>query len=165
MPDSVEQIIKETVREVLEARKKGIIFEMPVPRNVYKERIDSEFPQVLINWSLVRYRTITNNEPYKKHWKGKTRGHMYALANLVLKGGDNISKRKKVFNEIVYENDYDNPKHIALTICNKFIEEQIDINSQEFYHVVNDCLKAIPEIISLILGRDINAINQYVETI
>ena len=46
---------------------------MPYPRGKYKDKVDAELPQVFINYCLVRYRTLTNTEPYKKHWKGEMR--------------------------------------------------------------------------------------------
>lgn len=161
----LKQIVQKTIREVLENKQRGLIMEMPFPRSVYKERVDAEFPQVLTNWSLVHYCTITNTESYKKHWKGKFRGHMYAIARLEVKGGDSPQKRQKVLAEIIEENNFLSPKVMTLTICNKFIEEKIDIHSQEFIQVINDCINSLQELCTLILNRDVDAINQYAESI
>ena len=161
----IREIIRESVRKVLNEKKKGLIIEMPYPRGTYKDKIDSELPQIFINWCLVRYRTITNTEPYKKHWKGKTRGHIYTAARYSLKGNDSIETRRKIFNELLSENDYNLPQTMNLVICNKFIEEQIDLESEEYEQVIIDCINNIQNIFELILNRNVKDINAYVETI
>ncbi len=161
----IREIIRESVKKVLEEKKRGLIVEMPYPRGTYKDTVDSELPQVFINWCLVRHRTITNTESYKKHWKGKTRGHMFTAARYSLKGNDSIETRRKVFNEILLENDYNLPQTMNLVICNKFIEEHIDIESKEYEQVIIDCINNIQTIFELILNRNVQDISSYVESI
>lgn len=161
----IRKAIRESVKKVLEEKKKGLLLEMPYPRSTYKSKVDSELPQIFINWCLVRYRTITNTEPYKKHWKGKTRGHMFNAARYTLKGNDSIETRRKVFNELLNENDYSQPQTMNLVICNKFIEEQIDIETDEYEQVIIDCINSIQKIFELILKRNIQEITSYIETI
>lgn len=161
----IREIIKNSVKKVLDEKKQGIIVEMSYPRGTYKDKVDSVLPQIFINWCLVRYRTITNTEPYKKHWKGKTRGHMYTAARYTLKGNDSIETRRKVFNELLLDNDYNLPQTMNLVICNKFIEEQIDIESKEYEQVIIDCINNIQNIFELILNRNVQNINSYVNSI
>ena len=161
----MRELIRETVERVLTEKKRGIIVEMPYPRGKYKDKVDAELPQVFINYCLVRYRTLTNTESYKKHWKGEMRGHMYAISKYTLKGNDSIESRRKIFNEILSENDYNMPQFMSLTVCNKFIEEQINIKSEEYEQAVIDCIKSIPDISKLILNRNIDDIKSYVDSI
>jgi len=161
----LREIVKESVKQVLESRKKHLLIEMPLPRATYKERVDAGLPQIFINWCLVRYRTITETLPYKKHWQGEFRGHMYAISRLSIKGNDSIDTRRKVLSEILSENDYDNPQFLTLTVCNKFIEENLDIESDAFITTISDCIQSIWSIFELILKRDVQEINNYVETI
>ena len=161
----LREIVKESVKQVLESRKKHLLMEMPLPRATYKERVDAGLPQIFINWCLVRYRTITETLPYKKHWQGEFRGHMYAISRLSIKGNDSIDTRRKVLSEILSENDYDNPQFLTLTVCNKFIEENLDIESDAFITTISDCIQSIWSIFELILKRDVQEINNYVETI
>ena len=135
-----ETRMRELIREIIE---------MPYPRGKYKDKVDAELPQVFINYCLVRYRTLTNTEPYKKHWKGD----------------DSIESRRKIFNEILLENDYNMPQFMSLTVCNKFIEEQINIKSEEYEQAVIDCIKSIPDIFELILNRNIDDVKSYVDSI
>lgn len=161
----LREIVKESVRQVLETKEKHLLMEMPLPRATYKERVDNGLPQIFINWCLVRYRTITETLPYKKHWQGEFRGHMYAISRLSIKGNDSIDTRRKVLSEILRENDYDNPQFLTLTVCNKFIEEDLDIESDAFAATISDCIQSIWNIFELILKRDVQEINNYAETI
>jgi hypothetical protein len=161
----LREIVSETVKKVLGENGKHLIMEMPLPRARYKERVDSELPQVFTNWCLVRFRTITDTLPYKKHWKDEFRGHMYATSRLAISSDDSISTRRKVFSEILNEYDYGNPQFLTLTVCNKFIEENLDIRSEAFADTIADCIKSIHNIIDLILERDVQAIRNYTETI
>lgn len=54
---------------------------------------------------------------------------------------------------------------MSLTVCNKFIEEQINIKSEEYEQAVIDCIKSIPDISELILNRNINDIKSYLDSI
>ncbi len=161
----MRELIRETVERALKENKRGLIVEMPYPRGKYKDKVDVELPQVFINYCLVRYRTLTNAESYKKQWKGGMRGHMYAISKYTLKGNDSIESRRKIFNEILSENDYNMPQFMSLTVCNKFIEEQINIKSEEYEQAVIDCIKSIPDIFELILNRNIDDVKSYVDSI
>lgn len=161
----LREIIKESVKQVLEAKEKHLLMEMPYPRNVYKEKIDNEMPQILINWCLVHYCTQTGEIQLKKHWKGELRGHLSTAARHSIKGNDAPEKRLKVFNEIWEENDYSMPNSMNLTIYNKFYEEGIDTQSDEYATTIIDCIKGIQELFNVILSRNTETITQYVESI
>ena len=121
--DELRQMIKESVKQVLEHNERQILLEMAFPRKVYKEKVDDEIPQILTNWCLVCYCSIAGTcEGLKPHWQGKLRGHMFTAARYSLKKNDSYASRQKVFNEIFGENDYYSIEHLNLTVCNKFIE-------------------------------------------
>lgn len=136
-----------------------------LPRATYKERVDAGLPQVLTSWCLVRYCTITGTLSNKEHWKGEFLGHMYAISWPSIKGNDSFDARRKVLSEILYENDYDHPQFLTLTVCNKFITEGLDIKSDAFLSTVSDCIQNIRRIFELILKRDVQEINDYAKTI
>lgn len=159
------KMIRESVKKVLEENKKGLIVEMPYHRGKYKDKVDAELPQVFTNWCLARYCTIKNIESHKKHWKENIKGHMRTAARYNLKGNDSIESRRKIFNEILSENDYDMPQFMSLTVCNKFIEEQINIKSEEYEQTIIDCIKNIRDIFELILNRNIQDIDSYADSI
>ena len=108
-------IVAETVKQVL--NEKHLLMEMSYPRNVYKDKMDSE------------------------------------------------ATRRKVLLEVLRENDFDNPQFMTLAVCNKFIEENIDVKTEFFQQTVEDCIANIGLLFDLILSRDVIRIARYAETI
>ena len=161
----MREVIAESVKQVLEAREKHLLLEMAFPRGVYKGKIDDELPQILINWCLVHYCTITGKPLPKEHWKGELRGHIATAARYSIKGNDAPEKRLKVFNEVWEENDFSMPNAINLTVNNKFYEEGLDVQSDEYATTLIDCIHNAQGIFNAILSRNTDAIMQYVETI
>ena len=156
-------IVAETVKQVL--NEKHLLKEMSYPRNVYKDKMDSELPQVFINWCLTRYRTITNTEQLKKLWQGEFRDHMCTISRFSIEKNDSEATRRKVLLEVLRENDFVNPQFMTLTVCNKFIEENIDVKTEFFQQTVEDCIANIGLLFDLILSREVIRIARYAETI
>ena len=163
--NTLKKLIRESVSNVLESVKKGLLLEMPYPRGVYKNKVDDKMPQVLINWCLVHYCTLCGRENLKKHWKDELRGHMAEIARLSLKKNDSLEKRRKVFDEVWYENDYNVPNTMNLTVCNKFLNENIDINSEEYETTILDCIMSYDNLVEAMMSRNISVIYNYIETI
>lgn len=161
----LRSIIKESVKKVLEGCEKHLLLEMPLHRKNYKERLTNELPQVIINWCLVHYCTIVGQEYSKEHWKCELRGHIFNMSSLSIKGNDSAEKRLKVLSEIWVEDDYDKPENLTLKVCNKFINEKINIGSEEYITTIQDCLNCKDELFNVILSRDIEATRSYVDSI
>lgn len=161
----LRKIIKESVRQVLEAREKHLLMEMPYPRKSYKEKIENIIPQILINWCLVHYCTITQREQLKKHWKGELRGFLETAARYSIKGNDALETRLKIFTEVWNEGDFSQPNSMNLTIHNKFYEEGINTKTNEYATVIIDCINKIQEVFNAILSRNTDTIAEYVDTI
>lgn len=158
----LRELIRESVSKVLGRR---LIMEMAYSRSNYKIKADNEFPQVLINWCLVRYCSIIGGSRLKKHWKGELRGHMLNISRYAIKGNDGWEKRLKVFKEIFKENDYYNASFLTLVVANKFVEENINIRSVGFENTIIDCISGFEALFNAILSRDIDLIEEYVESI
>ncbi len=73
---TLRNLIRKSILEILKAKEKGILLEMPFPRKAYKEKIDNEIPQILTNWCLVHFCSITKRTQTKEHWIGELRGHL-----------------------------------------------------------------------------------------
>lgn len=56
--EKLHSVLKKAITEVLNENKKLLLTEMAFQRTEYKERIDNLFPQILINWCMVRYSTL-----------------------------------------------------------------------------------------------------------
>ena len=161
----IRRIIKETVKKVLDEQSKCLLLEMPLHRKNYKKRQISELPQVIINWCLVHYCTIVGRQQLKEHWKDELRGHILNMSSLSIKENDSAEKRLKVLSEIWVEDDYDKPENLSLKVCNKFIKEKININSEAYVKTITDCLKCVDGLFDVILSRDIEKTRNYVNSI
>ena len=158
-------IITESVKQVLEARKKHLLTGMAFPRGVYKQKIDNEFPQIITGWCLVHYSTITGKTLSKELWKDNLREHLATTARYSIKGNDSREKRLKVFNEVWEENDFSLSNTINLTVYNQFYKEGIDVKSDYYATTLIDCISDAQSLFNAILSRNTDTIRQFVETI
>ena len=161
----MRELIAESVKQVLEAREKHLLMGMAFPRGEYKRKIEGELPQILVNWCLVHYCTITGNPLSKEKWKGELREDLATASRYSIKGNDDPERRSKVFNEVWEENDFSLPNAINLTVNNKFYEEGIDVKSDEYATTLIDCISNAQGIFNAILSRNTDTIRQYVEKI
>lgn len=161
----LRRIIKESIEKVLNEQGKHVLLEMPLHRKNYKERLTNELPQVIINWCLVHYCTIVGQKHLKEHWKDELLGHIFNISSLSIKENDKPQKRLKVLSEIWIEDDYNKPENLTLKVCNKFIKEQININSEEYITTIQDCLNCPKELFNVIISRDIETIRNYINSI
>lgn len=161
----LSNILKESIKAVLEENERKLLTEMAFPRKDYKQKVASIIPQILENWCLVRYCSITNRTECKQHWSDELRGYISTASRFSIRGNDSKQARTKVLNEIWNENDYNLPQYLNLTIANKFIVENIDITSQQYRQVLSDNISSINNLFQIILSRDINIIQEYVNNI
>ena len=158
-------IIRKSVEDALKKTEQHFLLEMAYPRGIYKQKIDNVLPQILINWCLVHYCTITGKSLSKEHWKGELRGHLATAARYSIRKNDAQDKRLKALKEVWDENDFSLPNVINLTVYNKFYEEGIDTLSDSYAKTLIDCINGSGEIFDTILSRNTDTIARYVETI
>lgn len=154
-------ILSENICAVLEENKRGMLNEMALPRKDYKDKVDSLIPQILENWCLVRYCTITGRTEYKIHWSDELRGHLLTISRFSIKGNDSIESRRKVLQEIWSENDYNQTQFLNMTVVNKFLKEGIDTSVAEYGQVLKDCIDAEQDLFDVILSRNVELITNY----
>lgn len=160
--EQIRKIIRETIFEIAH---KPVVCEMSLTRSTYKERVRPLLNQILENWCLVRYCTIVGQTKYKKHWSDELFGYIITISCWKLKKNDKIEIREKVLREIWDEEDFTDAQCLRMAISRKFINEKIDINSDNVLKCITDCIKDTNNLIQVILQRDINAIISYIETI
>jgi hypothetical protein len=164
--EKLHSVLKKAITEVLNENKKLLLTEMAFQRTEYKERIDNLFPQILINWCMVRYSTLVGGLGAHFHWADELRGHILTVSRFILKGNDSAKSREKVLKEIWDSNDYDIPKILNMTIVNKMLEEEsIDVSSRAYGQAIMDCIEAKKDIFNVILSRDIPTISEYSRSI
>lgn len=163
--DELRKVVRESLIELFEREKSGILTEMSLKRKIYKSRVDSLIPQVLENWCLVHYCTLTGDNSTKEHWKRELRGHIITLFRFAIKGNDSVMSREHVIREIWMDNDFTEPDILNFVINNKFASEGICTTDETYFDVISDCIFSQHKLIGIILSRDINKLNEYIETI
>lgn len=163
--NKLKSIISEEIGELQKENHKKILNEMTFPRKTYKEKIDSLIPQLLEKWCLIHYCTITGGGESKNNWRNELRVCFNTISRFLIKENDSMKSRLKVLTEIWDDNDFSNPTFLDLTIANKFIKENIGIDTTEYGKVISDCINSAQNIFDVILSRDILLIAKYVKTI
>lgn len=158
-------MINSAVEIVMEQYKRELLTEMPFPRGEYKAKVDDRIPQVITNWCLVRYCTLTGRIATKNHWQNELITHIESIARLSIKGNNKKSARTKVLNEIWYDNDYNTYKAINFTIHGKFLDENINTNTHAYIVSINDFIRDAHNLFDVILSEDENRIEEYARNI
>lgn len=112
--------------------------QMAIDRSKYKEKVDAEIDQIVINMILVRIASY--NSKYSQllnHWKTELRSHIDNIRKLTIKN-DSSNKRKKIINILFDEYDLNWREFaVIIRVQYKLEEEGIDPDSKE----VSDAIK------------------------
>ena len=159
-------IVKEQAKEVIENNKKGIITEMALPRKSVKSRVVNIFPQIIENWCLIHYVTLSGDkEIYKNHWQNELLTHLMGICRLQIKENDSFDSRKKLFNQIMIEEDFTTPNSIHLVITAKFKKEGIDRTTEIYNNILIDFINNINTIVNLISNKNDMDIEEYIDNL
>ena len=152
---------------IAEARKPiSMLQEMAIPRKEYINKIENLSPQILENWCLLHYTTITNQTQYHIHWRDGLRGVLLTASRFKMKGNNDVAHRTKAITDVfVDRNEYTDLNILKMTVMNKFMIEKIDISSDTFNQVLQDCAQDMTKIIDVIANGDSQAILDYVQIV
>jgi hypothetical protein len=113
------------------------LVEMAYDRKKFKDLISSLSRQLMENWCLIRYISISGNKlQFRPHWSKELWSHIDNILNTQLK-----MNRRKAIEEVIlgWEDMTDNSEnHLYHLIARKFNEEGIDIDSEEVSKVIDD---------------------------
>ena len=140
------------------------LFEMAYNRRDYMNKLFSLTRQLLENWCLIRYCSITNRGETKNHWKSELRAYLMQLNGMTVK----LDKTKITRQQLIKYDEANKPNKIYNYIAQKFEKENIDIDSPEVESAVNDCSEyGIDEMIDIICesSMDKNKIKLYLDQI
>lgn len=161
-------IINESVRRIVkEELGKYCLNEMAMPLSDYKKCVESRLFQILENWCLIRYATLSGDcNNLKNHWRVELMSHINYLANLKLKGKNSALSKEKCLYSVFNKYDLDTDEScIAGHIWTKFVTEGLPTDGEIFSQVVSDFKSSIRDIAGVILSNDRKQIFQYVQNI
>ena len=124
---------------IYNAVKDNVLFQMVLNRKIYKDKIDDMFPELIINWCLVHYCTLTGQIDSKKHWCDKLYYDVRIVVTSSLNKNDSV--KFKILSEIWEERDLDDSWRIDLMIDLEFEKENISTDTDEYSQVINDFIQ------------------------
>lgn len=160
----LKHIISSIIREELQ---KYVITEMAMSTKDYKKRVESLMQQILENWCLIRYCTLSGErQDLKKHWMYELRAHINNIVSIKLKNGNSeISKRNALYSLWnMYDWDTDE-SCIAQRLYVKFEKEGIPTNGKVFAQVVSDFKNETKNIVKILINSSNTEVFEYINGI
>lgn len=160
--NNLRDIIRECIYRIY---TKMPLYEYAVHRSEFVYRVSNLLPQILENWCLIHFCTLSERTQTKEHWKDELMTHMLNVGGLDIKGNNKAEKRLKAIYEGFETRDLlgECSEKIFLYIQGKFKKENIDVNSRIVKQVVADCNKELENIAKAMAQP--TTIEEYIETI
>ena len=164
-----EEQLNKIIKENIDRSIKRIISEYAEPRQKFINRIDNLLPQIVINWCLVHYCTITNEDVNrcKNHWRNELRSAIINACGKVLKGNNSIESRKKAINEAIeYSELLTNPSMAFNIVADKFETENIQVkNNTNLTLTIQHLIDNKDSIVEIMAINEYNNIIDYINNI
>ena len=159
-----EKNIRKIIREEIE---KYMLNEMALSLSEYKFRVESIMQQILENWCLVRYCTLTGDKPENKnHWKTELIAHINNIAGLKIKNGNSVVTKTNTIFKLWNMYDWDTDEScIAQRLFSKFYKEGIDTKSKVYSQIVSDFKKETKKLAYTLTDTSTDSILNYVNNI
>ena len=162
----VRRIVEETVYRML-TENNALVMEMAVPRKEFKRKIDSLLNQIAENWCLIRF--CQENETHKEninHWKIELRAYFVTIARNKIAGDNKFMTRYKAIKEtILNDNEFDNIENIEYRVSTKFMEENLDYETDMFKDVCKEFQDDLEMLYRVLAKGDIGEIQMYINKI
>lgn len=151
-----EQDLHRIVRENVQKELNILLEYYALNKSDFQEKVYNQTIQIVENWCLIKYCTLTNTDVNncKNHWKVKLRTAFKKAAFGKLKGNDSVQSRYKAIKSTFDKADISDYEQVDFAIRDKFIAENISINSDEYIEVINLFIKNIDNIIECIAAKD-----------
>lgn len=157
----LREVVKKEVNKQL-----SIILEYAIPRAKFIENAYNLSNQIIENWCLIHYCTLTGRTDTKEHWKDELYAHMENVTRKVIKKNNSYEVRLKAITEgFEWEDLLSGPDRISMLILRKFKKENIDTSSKEYLQCIEDCFNSVNTIIDIMAKFNPSLIYEYIKTI
>lgn len=162
--ENFKKIIREVIREELQ---NYLICEMVYSLKEYKEKADNLIPQIVENWCLIRYSTLSGEfSNVKSHWKTELKSHMNNIRQMKLKTNNTPLTKQNALYLLWDKRDIDKDEEsIYSHIFFKFQKENIPIEGEIFAQVIEDFKNETVNIVNVLISNSPQKIVEYVENI
>lgn len=160
----LKHMIQSVIREELQ---RYLITEMAYSLKTFKNCADNIIPQIVENWCLVRYCTLSGDKQnLKNHWMKELAAHMNNIRQMKLKTSNNKNTKANALFSLWNRRDIDTDEgtihsHIAF----KFQEENIPTEGDIYAQVIQDFKNATTDIVNVLTEDSPAKILNYVKTI
>lgn len=156
MQNAISRIIREELQ-------KYVITEMAMPLKDYKSRVEFLMQQILENWCLVRYATISGDKTeWKKHWSMELAAHINNVASMKVKNGDKQKALYSLWN--MYDWDTDE-SCIARRLITKFEIENLPTAGPIFAQIVSDFKNETTNLVKILTSDFDSEVAEYIKNI
>jgi len=163
--EKITELVKDTIYNLY---GKLPLMEYAIERKKFVEDARHLAWQIVENLCLIHYRTLTEDETLKNHWKQEAYAHIENIMRDTLKGGNSYEGRKKAVIQGFEEAEVfdENSTPYLTSIKHKFKKEQINQDSP----IVMECMKyvarvAMPTIVELIARIDYDGLDSFLDSI
>lgn len=160
----LKHMISSIIREELQ---RYVISEMAMSIKDYKYRVESLMQQILENWCLIRYCSITGEkQELKNHWKYELKAHINNIASIKLKNGNSYLSKQNALYALWNAYDWDTDETcISRRLYAKFEKENINTNDIVFAQIVSEFKNETKNIINILLSTSNMEVSNYVNNI
>ena len=160
----LKSLILDTVYNIL---KNTYLFEYLVHRKKFINDTYNLIPQILENWCLIRYCTLTNRNETKEHWKNELCTHLEHIMFENVKSNNSYESRFKAIKEAFKMADLnDNENRIFQIVRRKLINKEHIPLDNIFNQVILDCFNSLNDIASVLSNVNrYDLIEKYVNNI
>lgn len=161
---NLENVIKTIIREELQ---NYLICEMAYSLKEYKEKSDNLIPQIVENWCLIRYSSLSGEYlNLKPHWKSELKSHLNNIRQMKLKTNNSSSTKQNALFNLWSKRDLDKDENTIYShIYFKFEEEGIPTEGEIFAQVISDFKNETVNIVNVLTSNSPQKIVEYVENI
>ena len=164
----LETVIRDVVRDVVrEELQRYSLNEMAMSLKDYKCRIEGILVQIVQNWCLVRYASLSGtHKQLISHRRSELYAHLTNVASLKIKNGNKADVKEKVLYDVINERDFDTDEQsISLVVSEKFFKEKMSTDSQYYSETISDFKENVKDIVNVILSGSEKVIRDYVLSI
>lgn len=150
---------------ILEYLSNTSIFEMAFSRKELIKRVEGLYGQIIENWVLIKYSTLSGNTTYKEHWKDELSAHMGNIFGMYYKGDKEWLLKQILIDKL----EITTSRKIRLITLRKIRKEKIDDNDINYIKACDLCSEDILEICRLLSLKEteenLNNIYDYIDSI
>ena len=158
MEEQIKKIVEKVVRNYV-----GQILEYAHPRKQFIERAEGLFRQIVIHNFLIKYHI---DSPYIAHWKHEMIGWIGNVANMEIKGNNNVKVRyNALITALNNMNFLTDINAIYKCVAWKAEQENVDLNNERIPTILQQCQQDLNIIVEIIANNDFNECKKFINQI